>query len=140
MYFTKQSMDRRFQIPDSTRFPLGILLLLVAINAFAGGYYGMAGAKNVPVEWLEGSPFHDYFIPSLILFSIVGGTSLAAGIMVLKQKQSAGKLALISSIVILSWLLVQILIIGYVSWMQPATAFAAVLILVLTFQIKNHAW
>lgn len=44
------------------RWILGILLLVVAINAFAGGYYGLSGAKNIPTEWLKGSPFRDYFI------------------------------------------------------------------------------
>ena len=50
------------------RRSLGTLLLLVALNAFGGGWYGMAGADAVPISWLEGSPFRDYFIPSMILF------------------------------------------------------------------------
>lgn len=54
------------------RYTLGVLLLLIAINAFGGGYYGMAGAKNVPVEWLKGSFFRNYFIPGLILFVFIG--------------------------------------------------------------------
>src|SRR4051812_27480018 len=52
---------------EGSRWILGSLLLLVALNAFGGGYYGMAGAPNVPTEWLEGSPFTSYFLPSLIL-------------------------------------------------------------------------
>jgi hypothetical protein len=51
-----------------TRYTIGILLLLLAINAFAGGYFRMAGAKNIPTERLKNSPFHSYFVPSLILF------------------------------------------------------------------------
>jgi hypothetical protein len=39
------------------RRALGVLLAFGAINAFAGGYYGVSGAKSVPVEWLDGSPF-----------------------------------------------------------------------------------
>ena len=41
------------------RYLLGALLTFGAINAFAGGYYGLSGAKGVPLEWLEGSPFSD---------------------------------------------------------------------------------
>ena len=33
------------------------LLTFGALNAFAGGYYGLAGAKGVPIEWLRGQPF-----------------------------------------------------------------------------------
>jgi hypothetical protein len=42
------------------RMTLGVILSLLALNALGGGYYGMAGAENVPLEWLEGSPFKSY--------------------------------------------------------------------------------
>ena len=115
------------------RYPLGILLFLLALNAFGGGYYGMAGAKNVPVEWLQGSPFHSYSIPGLFLFLAVGGMSLISGILVFKTHRLARKLSFITAIIILCWLTVQVAIIGYVSWMQPATTIAALLILFLTW-------
>ena len=114
------------------RYTLGALFLLVALNAFAGGYYGMAGANNVPTEWLKGSPFQTYFIPGLILFLCVGNSSLIAAIAVFKTHPVARRISFIGGIIILGWLSVQIAIIGCVSWMQPATAAAAVFILLLT--------
>ena len=120
------------------RYALGILLLLVAINAFGGGYYGMAGAKDVPTEWLKNSPFRNYFIPGLFLFVVVGGTSFLAAFAVFKRLSYARNTALVSGIVILIWLIVQISIIGYVSWMQPATAVAALLILFLTWLLPKN--
>jgi len=119
------------------RYALGILLLLVAINAFAGGYYGMAGAKNIPMEWLKNSPFHNYFIPSLILFIVIGGSSLFAAVTVFRRDRFGRKASLLCGVIILIWLGVQIAIIGYVSWMQPATAIAAVLIIFLSFLIPE---
>jgi MFS family permease len=119
------------------RFAPGILLLLVAINAFAGGYYGMAGAKNIPMEWLKNSPFHNYFIPSLILFIVIGGSSLFAAVTVFRRDRFGRKASLLCGVIILIWLGVQIAIIGYVSWMQPATAIAAVLIIFLSFLIPE---
>jgi hypothetical protein len=110
---------------------LGILLLIVAVNAFGGGYYGMSGAPNVPVEWLRGSPFKTYFIPALILFFGVGGISLIASILVFTNHAVARKMAFYAGVIIMGWLITQVIIIGYVSWMQPATAVAAILILVL---------
>ena len=62
------------------RFILGGSLAFMAVNAVGGGCYGLAGAKGVPVEWLVGSPFADYSVPSLILLIVVGGSSLAAAI------------------------------------------------------------
>ena len=110
---------------------IGVLLGIIALNAFGGGVYGMMGAEGVPVTWLEGSPFNSYFIPSLILFLVVGGLSLAAAVAVLLHSHHAHGLVTTAVAVIFIWLAVQISIIGYVSWMQPAVAITAFIILVL---------
>ena len=114
---------------------LGALLAFGALNAFGGGYYGLSGAKDVPKQWLEGSPFTDYFIPSAVLFGVVGGAFLIAAIAVFARWQTARSLALAAGVIVLGWLAVQVAIIGYVSWMQPTTAVAAVLIVVLAWQL-----
>jgi hypothetical protein len=56
------------------RRSLGTLLAFMALNSIGGGIYGVAGAKGVPLEWLEGSPFRSYLLPSLILIFVVGGS------------------------------------------------------------------
>jgi hypothetical protein len=114
------------------RITLGILLLIIAINAFGGGYYGMSGAKDMPLEWLAGSPFKNYFVPSLFLFFGIGGSCLLAAIAVFKKHRLAGIFSLFCGLLIISWLVVQVAIIGYVSWMQPTTAIFALLIILLT--------
>lgn len=114
------------------RNTIGVLLSFAALNAFGGGYYGMAGAEGVPAEWLAGSPFTSYFIPGLVLFVIVGGTFLAAAIAVFTKRSYAHQLTLASVIIVYFWLAVQLWIIGYVSWMQPVTAIVATMILLLT--------
>jgi hypothetical protein len=119
--------------PDGTRYTLGGLLAFGALNAFAGGYYGMSGAEDVPREWLEGSPFEDYFIPGLVLFVVVGGSLLAAAIFVFVGLHLARLVAIAAGVVVLGWLVVETLIIGYVSWMQPATTIGVLLILLLAW-------
>ena len=116
---------------NQTRYVLGMLLAFVALNAFAGGYYGMSGAEGVPREWLEGSPFKDYFIPGLFLFVAVGGSFLFAAIAVFARFQRARLAASSAAMIVLAWLAVQVVIIGYVSWMQPATTIAAIIVLAL---------
>jgi hypothetical protein len=113
------------------RYSLGALLVFGAVNAFGGGYYGLSGAKGVPTEWLKGSPFPDYFMPSLILLVVVGGSFIVAAVAVFTRLRIARLAALAAGIVVLGWLTVQLAIIGYVSWMQPTTAIAGVLIVVL---------
>jgi len=117
--------------PQFARNVLGVLLAFIALNAFGGGYYGMSGAETVPREWLQGSPFTDYFIPGLFLFVVVGGSFLFASIAVFRQFRRARFIAILAAVLVLAWLAIQVSIIGYVSWMQPATTIAAIVVLIL---------
>ncbi|HAH59232.1 MAG: hypothetical protein KUL83_00625 [Lentimicrobium sp.] len=120
------------------RVAWGILLVILALNAFGGGYYALAGAEGVPVEWLHGSPFHSYFIPGLFLMTIIGGGSLITAILVFAGHKKAFLWNLVLCLVIFAWLIVQVSIIGLVSFMQPATALAVMLILLLSLVYKNR--
>src|SRR5690606_17563737 len=124
-----QAMDKTDKNP--IRYSLGALLIILAVNAFGGGYYGMAGAEGVPIKWLNGSPFPNYFIPGLFLFLFVGGSALVAAISVFKHYGIARTASLTSGIIAIVWIIVQIAVIGYVSWMQPVTAIVGVLIVFL---------
>jgi hypothetical protein len=118
--------------PMRVRYVLGCLLAFGAINAVGGGIYGLSGAEGIPVQWLEGSPFASYYLPSLILLVVVGGSLLAATLAVFANARIARASAVSAGVILLAWILVQVGIIGYVSWMQPATAVGGLLILVLS--------
>ena len=120
--------------PTAVRYSLGGLLASGAVNALGGGYYGLTGAVGVPTEWLEGSPFADYFVPSLILLVVVGGSFIVAAIAVFAGLRGDRFAVFVVAFIVLGWLTVQMSIIGYVSWMQPATAIAGLLILILGSQ------
>jgi hypothetical protein len=113
------------------RYSLGGLLAFGAVNAFGGAYYGLSGAKGVPTEWLQGSPFPDYFVPSLILLIVVGGSFVVAAFAVFAGLRRARLAAFAAGLIVLGWLAVQLAIIGFVSWMQPTTGVAGGLVLVL---------
>jgi hypothetical protein len=133
-------MKKAVTTPDNKfiRYTLAVLLFIVAINAFGGGVYGMAGAEAVPTAWLAGSPFSDYFIPSLVLFIAVGGSALFAAFALLRRWRIAPAAAFVCGIILLVWITAQVAIIGYVSWMQPTSAFAGLLILLLTWQLSKN--
>lgn len=114
------------------------MLAFGTANAIGGGYYGLADAEGVPTEWLEGSPFRDYFVPSLILFTVVGGALLFATIAVLAKLHVARLAAFSAGTIVVGWLTVQVAIIGHVSWMQPVTGIGALLIFVLTWLLPRR--
>jgi len=116
---------------------LGSLLAVVAMNAFAGGYYGLAGAKNVPREWLAASPFDDYMIPSLFLIFLVGGACFGAMLAVIAGLRSARALSAGAGVVLLGWIAAQVAIIGPVSWLQPLMALVGVLLVALAWRLPR---
>lgn len=122
---------------SAVRYALGGLLAFGALNAFAGGYYGLSGAKGVPVEWLQGSAFNDYSVPSLILFIVVGGSFLIAAITVFARARIGRASALTAGAIVLIWIAVQVAILGYVSWLQPATAIGGMLTLLLAWVLPQ---
>ncbi len=117
--------------PRAIRWILGALLGFLALNAFGGAWYGLSGAPNVPREWLEGSPFSSYLIPSLFLGVVVGGACLAACIGVLRKSRFTPPLAMSAGVLLLAWIAVQVALIGWVSWLQPAVAICGAVIVLL---------
>src|SRR5678815_5144665 len=96
------------EVQATIRYALGGLLFFGAVNAFAGGYFGLSGAKGVPTEWLKGSPFRDYFVPGLVLLVVVGGSFAVAAIAVFAGLRIARFAALAAGTVVLGWLAVQV--------------------------------
>lgn len=107
------------------RIALVMLLAIIALNALGGAWYGLAGAEDVPRRWLDGSPFDSYVVPSLYLGIVVGGAHLAALTMLVRHHAQARLAAYVASGVLASWIIVQVLIIGYVSALQPVMLAAA---------------
>jgi hypothetical protein len=70
---------------------------------------------------------------------VVGGSCLAASAAVWRRRRLARTAALGAAGVLLAWLAVELVIIGYVSWMQPATLIAAVLVLALARRNRGTA-
>jgi hypothetical protein len=136
--FTRRNNRMSNSSHTLTRYVLGVLLAFVALNAFAGGYYGMSGAESVPLAWLDGSPFHNYFVPGLILLIVVGGSLLFAAIAVFARLRVARPAAFGAVAVLAIWLTVQVAIIGYISWMQPTTATVGFVVFILTLLLPKE--
>lgn len=113
------------------RLLLIFLLLFNAIGAFYGSYMLIADPAGVeiglPPGMLEGSPFHNYLVPGLVLLLVNGVLPAAAAyglirrwpsaplaiIPVLKDYHWAWSLALISGVGLMIWMGVQIALLGY---------------------------
>lgn len=73
---------------------------------------------GIPIELLEGSPFSSYFIPSLILFSVIGLGHTLSGITALKNSKYQGYISSVFSWALVIWIVVQCAIIGTVEFLH----------------------
>lgn len=120
------------------RAMLGAILTLTAVSAFGGGIYGLLGAKEIPTAWLEGSPFASYLVPSVVLLLVIGGSHAAAAAAVFGRSRWAGPLSALAGLLLLGWVWAEVIVIGYVSWLQPAMAIVAKVTLVLVAIEWSH--
>lgn len=105
--------------PRTARRLLIPIELFIAANALGGSVYGLAGAEDVPREWLEGSPFDSYVVPSLVLLVAVAGGMTAAATSLIVRHHRGAEISIAAGLVLLGWIVVQVLIIPF-SWLQPA--------------------
>ena len=97
---------------------IGCLGAVTSAGAVGGAVYGLSGAPNVPREWLDGSPFGDYRVPSLILGVGVGGSSAASAVIAWRGDDGAGPAAVFAGSVLTGWIVAQVWIIGPRSFLQ----------------------
>jgi hypothetical protein len=89
--------------------------LAVGATALFGGGLLVADpsgdAMGMPVEWLQGTPFADYLVPGLVLFSVLGVGALVVAGGVLTRKPWAARGALALGVALIGWIVVQMLLI-----------------------------
>jgi hypothetical protein len=124
-----------------TRWLLVVVEFVVAVNAVGGAVWGLAGAKNVPREWLDGTPFHSYVIPSVILFVAVGGGMTTAALALVVRHRLAPEISIAAALVLVVWITAQVLIIvpdGGFSWLQPTMFAAGLFMAVLGWRLRRQ--
>lgn len=96
---------------------LMILVLFQGLSGLAGGI-GLVldpsgQSVQIPIEWLQGSPFDSYLIPGLILLTVLGFYPLFLFYGLIKKTSWAWSGTLLMGIALLIWIFVEILVIGY---------------------------
>ena len=84
----------------------------------AGGFAAITNPRaplGVPAEALKNSPFHDYLIPGIILFTVIGlGNVLSAYVFRFKSKYQ-GYISSVFGWALVIWIIVQCIMLGAVN-------------------------
>jgi len=113
----------------------GILQVSIGIGAVPCGLLLIidpSGNKmGLPPELLSDSPFENYLIPGLLLFSVIGVGNVFSSILSLRRNKYSGYTGMLFGLALIVWIIVQIMLIGLVSWLQPFCLVLGILELLL---------
>lgn len=102
---------------------LSLIQLMVAIGAIPAGYLFLIapdGSKmGMTIDALSGSPFKDFFIPGIFLFTVNGIFNLAASVLSFKNQRYAPVAGVGLGLSLLIWVSVQVYSIGLSHFLQP---------------------
>ncbi len=94
-----------------------LLEVVLAVGALGGGLALVLGPHGeilpLPVSQLHGSPFDSYFVPGLILFTILGIGPLLVAFLAWRRQRWAPLLTIGVGVTLLAWLTIEIVIVGY---------------------------
>jgi len=107
----------------------------MAVSAAGGAVYGLSGAPGVQTEWLDGSPFSSYVIPSIVLLVAVGGSAAAALAALVSGSRRAPGLAIAAGAIVIAWIAVEVIWIPF-SPLQPACLTAGLAMIALGRAIR----
>ena len=125
---------------------LGIVLVVLEVFIGIGGVVSGAmliadprSGLGMGLGILEGSPFKDFVVPGIILLLAVGVFPLVvAGAAIGRARWAAlGHLAV--SVVVLGWIVVELLLLGYLGFLQPAVVVYGVVMLGLALRNRRTA-
>lgn len=88
----------------------------VGLTAIAGGIGLSSGLDSFPSAWLVGTPFTTYLVPGLILSVVVGGSALAASVLLWRRHPDAWLASALAGAVLTGWIAIEMALLQ-----QPTT-------------------
>lgn len=85
--------------------------------------------------------FKDFLLPGFVLAFVIGGGQLLTALLLMRRSQKRLWVVLISGVILIIWIVVQMLLIGFNSWLQPfifALGLTETLIALLLLKQQNQ--
>ena len=122
---------------------LFILIYFVAITALSSGLIlilkpdGSSLGLNLSI--LRDTPFHNFFIPGLLLLFIIGGIHLIVILLRIFHHPQTYKYCLIASLALVVWMVLQFLLLHWYTWLNGFYLGMGVLIGLMSIQQMKKA-
>ncbi|MBG9377985.1 hypothetical protein I5907_17230 [Panacibacter sp. DH6] len=125
--------------------PRILALVLLAVNgagAIYGGYLLMTDptghALQMPHEWIEHTPFKDFFVPGVILFLVNGICSFIVIIATIVQYRKAAALIFVQGLLLCGWIFLQLLLTLKYHPLQAIMGAIGLLLMITGYQLTHR--
>ena len=118
------------------RFVAIILLLFNAVSALYGGWLLISDPSGksleLPLYWLDHTPFDNYLTPGIILFIVNGLFSLLFAVTAILKFMNYSWLVILQGFILVGWLIIQLIMIREFSPPLHGLYFSIGLLLIAT--------
>jgi len=133
--------QRKNNVPVLRLFAI-VLLLFNGAGALYGGASLMAypdgSGIQLSLSLLTQTPFHDYLIPGIVLFTFNGLCSMVVLVMTVKRVCYYDLSLVLQGTILLGWLIVQVLLIRTVDRLQIVMGAIGVALILCGLKIRFH--
>jgi hypothetical protein len=120
------------------------LLLFIGLPACYSGIALMLEPSGkwllLKTEWLKGSPFENYFVPGMLLFSAIGVLSIAVAFKTFLKNKKYPVYIFSQGIILTVWISVQVSIFSEKSFMQLFVGLSGIALILLGWMQKNFSY
>ena len=101
---------------------LGAIQAFIGLGALGGGFMLVrdpsGSALELPMSFLEGSPFPDFLIPGMFLLAVNGVGSIIGAGLSFTRRRYAQEIAIVLGAILVAWIVIQVVIISSFSWLH----------------------
>ena len=114
----------------------GILLLLItSIGALAAGYSLIVDPSGqgiqLPLEYLDHSPFSNFLIPGITLFTVIGLFGLIVLVTSIARMKNYNLLQMGYGVLLTGWIIIQVIMLQFTYYLHFVFGFIGVYMIVL---------
>ncbi len=126
----------------STHILTVLILIFSGISACFGGWMLITSpdgsSLGMTTGLLEYSPFTDFLIPGIVLFTVIGLFSLVSAYLVVRQVTRYSFLVILMGLILIGWIVVQAIMIQTVNYLHVIFVSAGLLLVVSGLLLRKQ--
>ncbi len=119
-----------------------LILIFTGISACFGGWMLITSpdgsSLGMTTGLLEHSPFSDFLIPGIVLFTVIGLLSLVSAYLIFRQVTRYSFLVILMGLILIGWIVIQAIMIQTVNYLHVIFVAAGLLLVVSGLLLRKQ--